>query len=139
MTTITTYDRATGKILTVYDGPDLSLLALNGKSVGVLEGRYDDEEYRVVEGVPVPLPAKPDQWYVFDYIKAQWVDGRSIAEIENEVRYQRERLLTQSDWTQLPDIDQATKDKWQPYRQALRDITSQPGFPENIQWPEPPQ
>jgi len=139
MTTITTYDRATGKILTVYDGPDLSLLALNGKSVGVLEGRYDDEEYRVVEGVPVPLPAKPGQWYVFDYIKAQWVDGRSIAEIENEVRYQRERLLTQSDWTQLPDIPQAVKDKWQPYRQALRDITSQPGFPENIQWPEPPQ
>jgi hypothetical protein len=54
------------------------------------------------------------------------------------VREKRNKLLTESDWTQLPDIPQATKDLWEPYRQELRDVTNQPD-PYNITWPTPPQ
>jgi len=54
------------------------------------------------------------------------------------VREKRNKLLTDSDWTQLPDIPQATKDLWEPYRQELRDVTNQPD-PYNITWPTPPQ
>ncbi len=54
------------------------------------------------------------------------------------VREKRNKLLTESDWTQLPDIPQATKDLWEPYRQELRDITNQ-SDPYNITWPIPPQ
>lgn len=55
------------------------------------------------------------------------------------VRAQRNILLSNTDWTQMPDVPQATKDLWQPYRQALRDVPQQAGFPDNIVWPTPPQ
>ena len=51
----------------------------------------------------------------------------------------RNQLLKQSDWTQLPDAPVENKEAWQEYRQALRDITKQNGYPKNIIWPEPPK
>ncbi len=56
-----------------------------------------------------------------------------------DVRVMRNALLSETDWTQAADISQATKDKWAPYRQALRDVPQQAGFPENIQWPAQPE
>lgn len=57
-----------------------------------------------------------------------------------EVRSQRDRLLTETDWTQLADspLDANAAVIWQSYRQALRDIPQQPGFPLTIEWPEKP-
>ena len=49
----------------------------------------------------------------------------------------RDGLLMQSDWTQLPDST-ADREAWATYRQALRDITNQEGFPNNITWPQEP-
>lgn len=59
-------------------------------------------------------------------------------EVAADMRAGRDGLLFASDWTQLPDVPQSVKDAWAPYRQALRDITTQPGFPRNIVWPVPP-
>jgi len=58
----------------------------------------------------------------------------------NQVRADRDLLLSASDWTQLPDalFTEAKVAEWRQYRQALRDITSQPGFPWTIQWPTAP-
>lgn len=55
-----------------------------------------------------------------------------------QVRTRRNELLAASDWTQVADapVDQAA---WATYRQALRDITSQVGFPHDVVWPEKPQ
>ena len=53
-------------------------------------------------------------------------------------RHQRDMLISMSDWTQSADVPQALKDKWAPYRQALRDVPQQPDFPMNIVWPTPP-
>lgn len=50
----------------------------------------------------------------------------------------RNKLLAVSDWTQLPDVPAATSELWKPYRQALRDITAQPEYPININWPTLP-
>jgi hypothetical protein len=52
----------------------------------------------------------------------------------NEVRYKRNMLLTQSDWTQLADapVDNLA---WAVYRQSLRDITLQAGFPFDVIFP----
>ena len=55
-----------------------------------------------------------------------------------DARMQRDGLLTASDWTQLPDVPQATRDAWAAYRQALRDLPDQPGFPATVVWPVPP-
>ncbi len=50
----------------------------------------------------------------------------------------RQQLLESSDWTQLPDVPTANRSAWADYRQALRDITDQAGFPENVDWPVAP-
>ena len=53
---------------------------------------------------------------------------------------QRISFLVNSDWTQLADVPLSAEKKaeWATYRQALRDLTDQPGFPENINWPVEP-
>jgi hypothetical protein len=53
------------------------------------------------------------------------------------VRQQRTDKLKDSDWTQLAD-SAADKAAWAAYRQALRDITAQAGFPWTIDWPAKP-
>jgi len=50
----------------------------------------------------------------------------------------RNKLLELSDWTQLPDVPIAKKQEWATYRQALRDVPTQQGFPFNIEWPTRP-
>ena len=53
------------------------------------------------------------------------------------VRSQRDGLLAQSDWTQVADAP-VDATAWATYRQALRDITDQAGFPNDINWPTQP-
>ena len=60
-------------------------------------------------------------------------------ELAAAARAERDTLLAATDWTQAADVPQATKDKWAPYRQALRDVTEQSGFPSDIQWPAKPE
>ena len=59
------------------------------------------------------------------------------AEQAKSVRTSRNDKLKECDWTQITD---ATVDKtaWATYRQALRDITAQAGFPWTITWPDAP-
>lgn len=54
------------------------------------------------------------------------------------LRYQRDMLLKDCDWTQLPDIPQSIKDVWAIYRQQLRDVPLQTNFPYQVEWPVPP-
>jgi hypothetical protein len=60
-------------------------------------------------------------------------------ELAAAARAERDALLAATDWTQSADVPQATKDKWAPYRQALRDVPEQSGFPSDIQWPVNPE
>ena len=55
------------------------------------------------------------------------------------VRAERDGKLMTSDWTQLPDVPQTIRDKYTTYRQALRDIPLQTGFPQEILWPTKPE
>ena len=66
------------------------------------------------------------------------VDSSKLSALKaEEVRKERDRLLAESDWTQVPDapVNQAA---WATYRQALRDVPEQAGFPEDINWPQIP-
>lgn len=54
-------------------------------------------------------------------------------------RERRDALLAQTDWSQAQDVPAAVKAKYADFRQALRDITDQPGFPTSIDWPFLPQ
>ena len=48
--------------------------------------------------------------------------GQEETDLQN-LRNERNRLLVESDWTQLPDVPEETKTAWQVYRQELRNIT----------------
>ena len=79
------------------------------------------------------------------------VDGVTTTAAENEAAYKatkdaeqsasirtsRNDKLAQCDWTQIADST-ADKPTWATYRQMLRDVTAQDGFPWNVTWPEAP-
>ena len=94
-------------------------------------------QYRSSDGALVDLPAQPSPNHVFDYTTKTWVTDNTLA--ETSVRAKRGKLLNASDWTQLPDVPLETKAAWAVYRQALRDVTEQPGFPADISWPGTPE
>lgn len=60
------------------------------------------------------------------------------AKKEAEVRAKRDDLISQTDYLLQPDYPISAEDleKVKAYRQALRDIPEQEGFPDNVTWPE---
>jgi len=64
-------------------------------------------------------------------------DSGSAERISKEVRNQRDRLLTDTDWMALSDNTMSPE--WASYRQGLRDITDQAGFPSSVTWPTEPE
>lgn len=54
------------------------------------------------------------------------------------VRIERDALLNESDYTQMPDYELSTKDEWANYRQQLRDITTIFSDTESVVWPKKP-
>ena len=79
------------------------------------------------------------KWYTKYGVNNMDVDAITAKDEEQakSVRASRTEKLKDSDWTQVADspMDQAA---WATYRQALRDITAQEGFPWGIEWPEQP-
>jgi hypothetical protein len=84
-----------------------------------------------------------------EQIEGKWYTKYSVSDMNQEakdaldtaqakaIRQQRTEKLKDSDWTQIADST-ADKTAWATYRQALRDITAQAGFPWTITWPETP-
>ena len=75
----------------------------------------------------------------WDAMEAEWEAGADDRAAE-EARAKRDRLLNESDWTQMPDYSGVTKTDWATYRQALRDITTHSNFPDlqDSDWPVEP-
>ena len=80
----------------------------------------------VVDGVTTTAAEQEDAY------KAQ-----KDAEQAKSVRATRDAKLAECDWTQVADAP-VDKTVWATYRQALRDITAQDGFPWTITWPDAP-
>lgn len=74
-------------------------------------------------------------WQVIDADPEQ-VAERTLSQAA-AVRQKRDQLLNASDWTQLGDapVEAAA---WITYRQQLREVPSQEGFPWEVTWPAPP-
>lgn len=53
------------------------------------------------------------------------------------IREERNALLAETDWWANSDVRMT--DKQRAYRQALRDVTKQEGFPIDITWPTKPE
>jgi len=81
-----------------------------------------------------------DKWYT-NYVAVDLPSEACTALDEQQassVRITRNARLADCDWTQVADSP-VDKTVWATYRQELRDITSQPGFPWEITWPTSPQ
>ena len=99
-TDYTIYKTATGNI--VSNGTtncELDALILNNDE-SIIEGIHKVNDYKIIDDAPVEQ--------VVDF----WID----------VRNARNRLLLESDWTQLEDVPVTTKSKYKEYRQELRDL-----------------
>lgn len=87
----------------------------------------------VREGAPVYDNGWKQSWVV---LPAEDIEKR-LLELSENARAERNSLLAQTDWTQIADST-VDKSAWATYRQALRDVPQQPGFPYSVVWPNEP-
>ena len=73
-------------------------------------------------------------WSVFDLTAEEMQAG--LEERSKLVRSERDNLLASTDWTANSDVTMS--DAMREYRQALRDVPAQAGFPDNVTWPTAP-
>ena len=83
------------------------------------------------------VPLSAEEQTLFDAAQAEYEAGAD-ARLAFEVRKERDIRLRGSDWAILEDTP-TDKVVWQTYRQALRDVPQQEGFPQEIIWPEKPE
>ena len=116
-------------------------------------------KYRLMTEVNRGTEEQPDIQQIFSDVSLGWSEANeelakreayngeyTIETIEDvsmtaeEARAERDKLLAETDWTQVLDapIDAETREAYRAYRQALRDIPEQEGFPDTITWPELP-
>lgn len=122
------YDPETGRITQTMQGT-LANIASTGPYVIVDKLMNYDVDYKVVDGKLVPRdPAE----LLAEQTAAETVRVRNI----------RNSMLADTDWVELPSASsRLTPEKlteYLNYRQALRDVTSQEGFPLNVVWPTLP-
>lgn len=90
--------------------------------------------HKIVDGVVTPLST--EETTALQSERAQWAagaDDRTAAEIRRE----RNNKLAETDWMGMSDVTMSTE--WATYRQALRDVPAQAGFPNTITWPTEPE
>ena len=100
---------------------------------------------------PFPFYVSLENWdssEVYQYIRGKYDAGELIPDepeidwnqVASDLRFERNRRLNDTDYLMQPDypISEETRTSLKAYRQALRDITSQEGFPKEVVWPEKP-
>ena len=116
------------------EGIDLQLSYMTMKTSGtILSDELDlSLQYKVKRG---KLSIRTDGSDQTEY--SSMLNRRAV----NKAKMKRNELLAQCDWTMMSDVPFTEEQKtlWKEYRQALRDITDQDGFPTNVVWPEPPK
>lgn len=98
-----------------------------------VEASLAPEHDPIIETVIELIPVKENGVYTQTFSKIRL----DIDRAGDNIRKFRDKLLSDSDWTQLPDSP-VDKTVWAAYRQELRNISSQQGFPYNVVWPAKP-
>lgn len=120
------------------------------EDTGKFNGWYDDAVHKTI---PTPNIQVTEEEYQSHYTtmvngKELIVSGGQITFQDiipvitwDEIRAERNLLLTQSDWTQIPDAE-LTPDQqnaWKEYRKELRRIPETFQTPDQVVWPSKPQ
>jgi len=98
-----------------------------------------DYTQNITEGNPVETSSGYEQSWVVSPATADEINQRTTDKAK-EQRLERNQRLEACDWTQLGDSPLNADDKmvWALYRETLRMVPEQPGFPWNVQWPPEP-
>ena len=110
-----------------------------GYALQITENYINWSDFYVSNNTLIAIPEKPNQYSTFNYTTKQWeID---LSQLVAAITRKRNSLLLSSDWTQLPNnpLTPEQQAAWADYRQQLRDITSQPGYPTNVVWPVQPE
>ena len=75
-------------------------------------------------------------------VNGAWTQGWIVSNLPTEdagrnIRSQRDNQLQQTDWMALSDV--TMEPYWREYRQQLRDVTAQEGYPYSVIWPTKPE
>ena len=81
------------------------------------------------------------KWYTKYSVSDMGAEAKAALDASQakSVREQRDRLIAETDWTQGKDIADSVSAKYTTYRQALRNLPTQSGFPWTVQWPTKPE
>ena len=113
--------------------------------------KYKDIEYKTEsqlrkviwykERKALPKLVSAEDWAKYDVEVNEIEQVVSEEQMARQVRFQRDRLLSASDYYVMPDYPYSEHGliEVKAYRQALRDITKQEGFPIEVVWPEKPE
>lgn len=105
--------------------------------VGILVSEQRPEDDRELVELDGPLPAKP---YANAEIKL--VGNKVLWDLDGKSKFMRDKrnqLLADTDWVTIKALETgAPSAAWLAYRQALRDLPNQTGFPD-IDFPVPPK
>jgi hypothetical protein len=112
----------------------------------MVKNRKIEDEFEVVVENGITIHRKKN----YDKILEEDLKRQSLISIEelpvpspeddmNWIRMERNKKLEETDWTQLPDVPELTRLKWQEYRQALRDVTSNCTSMLDVVWPNKPE
>lgn len=96
---------------------------------------FDPIEQDAASANPVMLGGMWVQTWIVTPASPEEVAQRTN-DLANSVRAERDYLLSQTDWMALTDT--TLTPAWATYRQELRDVTKQPGFPKTVVWPTKP-
>lgn len=144
MKTVSFYNRETGEItgtISVSNSVDLTT-QLQGQDW--IEGNWPGNRYQVLDAQVCEIPALPADHdlslhWSWNHRQQQWQPNLQRA--VDDLRRRRSLDLDRLDrvnaiwWSTLSPDQQA---ELVAYRQALLDVPQQPGFPEQVEWPQPP-
>jgi hypothetical protein len=94
---------------------------------------YDNLSSKVVDG-------NFEQDIVGNWSLPYVVEQQPLEQAERNIRSRRDGLLQETDWIVIKSYERSANipAEWELYRQALRDITEQAGFPYDVTWPTKP-
>lgn len=118
------YEVSSGNIRSCFKGAERNLSLNVPEGHDYLISEENVENKIVVGGVLTSLPSEV-------------IEQKKISRSWHNLRKERNYLLSECDWTQVPDapVDAAA---WATYRQQLRDLPANTTDPRNVVWPEPP-
>lgn len=112
--------------------PDALLASYDVYPYVIQDVSYDPTTQNSVEGQFAQVSG---HWTLFMVAQNKPQD-----EAERHIRSMRDELLSSTDWVVIKAYERSENlpADWETYRQSLRDITTQSGFPYSVTWPTQP-